>query len=122
MPLEFAGLADLLEQVPAAAVGELPVPQRHAICHAVLRAESPQQSADPRAVATAVLTLLRSLAGKHPVVVVIDDLPWLDAPSARALSFALRRLRLEPVGLLAAVRKDWAADPPRLATNSVPGG
>ena len=120
VPLEFAGLADLLDRVPAAVVGELPVPQRHAICHAVLRAEPPQQSADPRTVATAVLTLLRSLAGKHPVVVVIDDLPWLDAPSARALSFALRRLRFEPVGLLAAVRKDWAADPPRLATDSVP--
>ena len=120
VPLEFAGLADLLDRVPAAVVGGLPVPQRHAICHAVLRAEPPQRSADPRTVATAVLTLLRSLAGKHPVVVVIDDLPWLDAPSARALSFALRRLRLEPVGLLAAVRTDWSADPLRLATDSVP--
>ena len=66
-----------------------------------------------------MLTLLRSLAGERPVVVVIDDLPWLDAPSARALSFALRRLRLEPVGLLAAVRMDWGAASPRLATDSV---
>ena len=120
MPLEFAGLADLLDMVPTAVVDGLPVLQRHAICQAVLRAEPPQRSADPRTVATAVLTLLRSLAGERPVVVVIDDLPWLDAPSARALSFALRRLRLEPVGLLAAVRTDWAADPPRLATDNVP--
>jgi DNA-binding CsgD family transcriptional regulator len=120
VPLEFAGLADLLDRVPADVVGELPAPQRHAICHAVLRTEPPQRPADPRTVATAMLTLLRSLAGKHPVVVVIDDMPWLDAPSARALSFALRRLRLEPVGLLAAVRTNWAADPLRLATDSVP--
>lgn len=120
VPLEFAGLADLLDRVPAAVVGELPAPQRHAICHAVLRAEPSQQPADPRTVATAMLSLFRSLAGKHPMVVTIDDLPWLDAPSARALSFALRRLRLEPVGLLATVRKDWAADPLRLATDSVP--
>ena len=109
MPLEFAGLADLLDTVPARVVGGLPVPQRQAVRQAVLRAEPLQRSADPRTVATAVLTLLRSLAERHPVVVLIDDLPWLDTPSARALSFALRRLRLEPVGLLAAVRTDWSA-------------
>jgi DNA-binding CsgD family transcriptional regulator len=120
VPLEFAGLADLLDRVPAAVIDGLPAPQQQAICHAVLRAEPPRRPADPRTVATAVLTLLRRLAREHLVVVVIDDLPWLDAPSARALSFALRRLRLEPVGLLAAGRTDWAADPLRLATDSVP--
>jgi DNA-binding CsgD family transcriptional regulator len=120
VPLEFAGLTDLLEGVSAAVVGGLPVPQRDAICQAVFRAEPPQRSADPRTIATAVLTLLRGLARKQPVVVVIDDLPWLDAPSARALSFALRRLRLEPVGLLAALRTGWPAAPLRLATDSVP--
>jgi DNA-binding CsgD family transcriptional regulator len=67
-----------------------------------------------------VLTLLRSLAGTHPVVVGIDDLPWLDTPSALVLSFALRRLRLEAVGVLAAVRTDWWAGPPRLATDAIP--
>jgi DNA-binding CsgD family transcriptional regulator len=122
VPLEFAGLADLLDTVPAALVDELPVPQRQAVRQAVLRAEPAQRSADPRTTATAVLTLLRSLASRHPVVVVVDDLPWLDPPSARALSFALRRLRLEPVGLLAAVRTDWSADPPPLAIDSVPAG
>lgn len=54
------------------------------------------------------------------MAVVVDDLPWLDDPSARALSFALRRLRLEPVGLLAAVRTEWWGEPPALATDSVP--
>jgi DNA-binding CsgD family transcriptional regulator len=120
MPLEFAGLADLLDTVPAALVGGLPVPQRQAIRQAVLRTEPPHRAADPRTVATAVLTLLRSLAEKHPVVILIDDLPWLDTPSARALSFALRRLRFEPVGLLAVIRTGWSAGPPRLATDSVP--
>ena len=120
VPLEFAGLADLLDTVPPAVVGGLPVPQRQAVRQAVLRAEPLQRSSDRRTTATAVLTLLRTMADKHPVVVVIDDLPWLDTPSARALSFALRRLRHEPVGLLAAVRMDWSADAPRLATDSVP--
>src|SRR6266851_6214019 len=113
-PLEFAGLADLLEAVPAAVVDRLPAPQRQAIRRAALRAGRQSRSVDPRTTATAMLTLLRSLPEKHPVVVVIDDLPWLDAPSARVLSFALRRLRHEPVGLLATVRTDWSAGPPRL--------
>lgn len=122
MPLEFAGLADLLEWVPAAIVAGLPVPQRRAVRQAVLRAEPSLRSADPRTTATAVLTLLRSLSSKHPVVIVVDDLPLLDTGSARALSFALRRLELEPVGLLATVRTEWSGDPPPLATDSVPAG
>ena len=56
------------------------------------------------------------------MLVVVDDLQWLDTASARALSFALRRLRLEPVGLLAAVRTDWSGNLPPLATDSVPAG
>jgi len=122
VPLEFAGLADLLETIPAALVDGLPGPQRQAVCQAVLRIESVQRPADPRTTATAVLTLLRALSGTHPVVVVVDDLAWLDTASACALSFALRRLRLEPVGLLAAVRTDWSGIPPPLAADSVPAG
>jgi len=120
MPLEFAGLADLLDTVPPAVVGGLPVPQRRAVRQAVLRAEPLEQSTDPRTTATAVLTLLRSLAQGHPVVLLIDDLLWLDAPSARVLSFALRRLLHEPVGLLTVMRTDWPSGPPRLATDSIP--
>ena len=41
VPLEFAGLADLLEWVPAVLVDGLPVPQRQAVRQAVLRAEPP---------------------------------------------------------------------------------
>ena len=119
VPLEFAGLADLLETVPSV-VDELPGPQRQAVRQAVLRLEPLQDPADPRTTATAVLTLLRTLARKQPVVVIVDELPWLDTPSARALSFALRRLRLEPVGVLAAVRTDWSGCRPRLATDSIP--
>jgi len=122
VPLEFAGLADLLETVPAVLIDGLPGPQRQAVRQAVLRTESVQRPADLRTAATAVLTLLRNLSGMHPVLVVVDDLAWLDTASARALSFALRRLRLEPVGMLAAVRTDWSGIPPPLAADSIPAG
>jgi len=122
MPLEFAGLADLLETVPAGLVGRLPFPQRQAIRQAVLRVEPLLPPLDPRTLSTGVLTLLRCLARKNPAALVIDDLPWLDAPSAYALSFALRRLRLEPIGLLATVRTGWSGDSPPQIIDNVPEG
>jgi DNA-binding CsgD family transcriptional regulator len=118
--LECAGLADLLEAVPVLSIDRLPIPQRRAIRQAVLRVESRRRSADPRTTATALLTLLRSLARERPVVMVADDLQWLDPASACALSFVLRRLRHEPVGLLAAARTGWLARRPQLATDAVP--
>ena len=50
--------------------------------------------------ATAFLASLRALAQDGPVVVAVDDVQWLDPPSAATLAFALRRLRSEPVGFL----------------------
>jgi DNA-binding CsgD family transcriptional regulator len=120
IPLEFAGLTDLLEKVPATLVDGLPTPQRQALRQAVFRTVPQERAADPRTMATAVLTLFRQLARRRPVLVIIDDLPWLDAASAHMLSFAFRRLTGEPVGLLAAVRTDWSADLPRIATDRVP--
>ena len=43
VPLEFAGLADLLETVPAVLVDGLPDPQRQAVRQAVLRTEPRQR-------------------------------------------------------------------------------
>ena len=38
------------------------------------------------------------------VLVAVDDVQWLDAPSARAIAFAAHRLETAPVGLLVALR------------------
>ncbi len=38
------------------------------------------------------------------MLIAIDDLQWLDLPSAAALEFTLRRLSGEEAGLLASVR------------------
>ena len=71
---------------------------------ALLLASPGDAPPDERAVAVAVLGVLRELAGAGPVLVAVDDVQWLDPPSAKVASFAWRRLREEPVGLLLAHR------------------
>ncbi len=55
-------------------------------------------------VSNAALVLLRQAAAQQPVLVILDDLPWLDRASAGVLSFVARRLAGSPVGLLGASR------------------
>ena len=57
---------------------------------------------EPQVIALGVLNALRMLAVGEPLMIAVDDLQWLDSPSADALVFALRRL--EPVPLLLAKR------------------
>ncbi|MDQ3895495.1 MAG: AAA family ATPase, partial [Actinomycetota bacterium] len=102
--LSFAGLGDLVSPVLGEVLPRLPVPQRKAVEAALLLREAEGRRPDRRAVGLAFLSALRVLAREHPTVVAVDDLQWLDLPSARVLEFALRRLEAEPVGLLAAVR------------------
>jgi DNA-binding CsgD family transcriptional regulator len=55
-------------------------------------------------VSAATLTVLRQAAAASPVVVIVDDLPWLDRASAGVLGFVARRLAGSRVGFLAASR------------------
>ncbi|MHC5909372.1 helix-turn-helix transcriptional regulator, partial [Streptomyces sp. S6] len=61
---------------------------------------------DGLALRLAVLSALRSLAARGPVLVVADDMQWLDPASAELLGFAARRLGDTPVQLLCAVRTE----------------
>ena len=65
---------------------------------------------DPRALGVAVRSALQLLA-EDGLVVAIDDLQWLDASSASALAFALRRLPEADMLLLWTRRLDDAAQP-----------
>ena len=102
MELAFAGLhqlcAPLLDRAKS-----LPPPQRDALQTAFGLADGPPP--DRFFVGLAVLSLLSGVAGKRPLICLIDDEQWLDQASAQALGFAARRLAADPVGLVFAARE-----------------
>jgi DNA-binding CsgD family transcriptional regulator len=98
--LSYAGLADLVDGIDDEAFDTLPAPQRQAIDVALLRAASEGRPPEPRAVFAAFVSLLRALAGERPTVVAVDDVQWLDRPSAGALAFAARRVDALPIAFL----------------------
>src|SRR5215468_4966796 len=102
--LSFAALGDLLGGVLEEAVAGLPPPQRRALEVALLLADPAGSPPEQRAVCVAFLGVLRGLAASGPVVVAVDDLQWLDVPSAAAVEFAVRRLGEARAGLLASAR------------------
>jgi hypothetical protein len=61
-------------------------------------------------VGAATMSLLAVAAVEQPLLVVVDDLQWLDRESADAILFAARRLRHDRVCFLLAVREQ--ATPP----------
>ena len=112
--LSFAALADLLEPVLGVVLSSLPPPQRRALEVALLLEEAEGSPPDHRAVAFAFLSAVRALSREGPVLVAIDDVQWLDRPSALTVEFALRRLRDEPVLFLLTLRAGEEQPPPGL--------
>ena len=117
--LAFAALGDLLEDVPTEAMSDLPEPQRRALEVALLRREAEGPAPLSRAVALGLLGVVRSLTESRPVLLAVDDVQWLDRPSASALEFVARRLREGPIGLLVARRLE-AGNVPALSELALP--
>jgi len=111
--LSYAALGDLLEPIVEQALPSLSAPQRRALEVALLREEATGSLPDRRAVLLGALEVLRQAAASEPVFLAVDDLHWLDPPSAYALDFMIRRLAPEHVRVLATVRvgSDRAAVP-----------
>ncbi len=107
--LAFVALADLLGGV---SVAGLPAPQQRALEAALLRADPGEEALNPRAVAAGLLGMLRRLADEGPLLVAIDDVQWLDGPSAAAFAFAARRVADARIGLLMAWRTDGSEPAP----------
>lgn len=102
--LSFAALGDLYSLVPDRIMDTLPLPQREALDVALLRAPSRETPPDARAISLATLQTVRSVAAETPLLIVLEDVQWLDQSSAQVIAFVLQRLTDEPVAVLATRR------------------
>ena len=100
--LGHATLLELLTPVRERLSG-IPAVQAQAL-DAALGWGDVRTSGDRYLVAAATLSLLAVTAERAPLLVVVDDLHWVDRESAAALLFAVRRLRNDAVAFLFAVR------------------
>jgi DNA-binding CsgD family transcriptional regulator len=102
LELAWSGLAALLDGL----LGGLPnlPPARAAAVRAALAIEGSDEPVEPFAIALGARDLLVQAAERAPVVVMVDDLPWIDAPTRRTLSYIARRLQFERVAVVSARR------------------
>ena len=99
----FAGLHQLL--VPMAEEFEhLCDPHRGALNAALGFGSGP--APDRLLVGNATLTLVRNVSMIRPLLIIVDDLHWLDRATAPVLGFLARRLAGTAAGFLAASRAD----------------
>jgi DNA-binding CsgD family transcriptional regulator len=102
----FVGLADLIGGVVADVLPQLPRPQRRALEAALALSESDGALAEEGVVAFAFLNVLRRLAAGNRVLLVVDDVQWLDAPSLAMLQFVLSRLAKDRITVLLTARDE----------------
>jgi DNA-binding CsgD family transcriptional regulator len=107
----YAGLLALLRPLRDELAG-LPAVQREAL-EAVLRGEGGKT--ERFVVAVATLGLIASVAERAPVLAVVDDLQWLDEPTADALAFTARRLAADAVATVLTARPQGAGELGRVA-------
>jgi DNA-binding CsgD family transcriptional regulator/DNA polymerase III delta prime subunit len=98
--LPYVTLLDLFSNQLEFAWEVLPDHLRQPLEVALLKASAPDSVRDELAVRLAVLHVVRRLAASGPVLLVVDDLQWVDPSSLEVLTFCARRLT-EGVQLLA---------------------
>jgi len=103
----WSGLASLLRPVEHQ-LAKLPVALAAPL--AAVMSLGPPAEGDRFTIGAATLAVLAGAAASAPVLVVVDDVQWLDAASAQAVLFAGRRLRAEGIVVLLARRDGDAPD------------
>ncbi|MDX3848358.1 LuxR C-terminal-related transcriptional regulator [Streptomyces europaeiscabiei] len=120
--LPFATLGDLL--MPHSSLfRELPGVQRSALesCLA-LSGDPADPPGNPYAACMGALNVLAALGDERPVVILVDDLHWVDPSSLRVLLFVARRLSSERVALALGSREDHGESGPRRSIPTVQVG
>ncbi len=99
--LPYAGLQQLLQTIMASA-SKLPDPQKAALLTAlgIQSASAPEMFL----VALATLNLIDEIAADQPIVLIADDVQWLDDPTGSVLTFIARRLESTRILLLIGLR------------------
>jgi DNA-binding CsgD family transcriptional regulator len=100
--MAWSGLAALLDGLLDGLDHLSPV--RAAAIRAALAIDEGDDPAEPFAIALATRDLVVHAAEQAPVIVLVDDLPWIDAPTRGILAYIARRLQFERVAILAARR------------------
>jgi len=101
--LTYAVLYHILRPIIARA-RELPEGHRSALMSAFGLALPGATTPDPFFIALAALELLADAAAETPVLVVVDDLRWVDNPSREAIDFISRRIIDEHIVMVFACR------------------
>jgi DNA-binding CsgD family transcriptional regulator len=100
----YAGLQQLVHSL-GAAPQVLAKPQRSALATALGRGQAAVP--DVFLVGLATLNLVVESAARAPVLLIIDDVQWLDDPTISILAFVARRIRTEPILLIGAAREGY---------------
>ena len=114
----YLGLIDLLAGAADEATGELGDHERALLEGALLRAPLPpgadlREGRDPLVLRFAVRKVLALLRRSGPLLLVVDDAQWLDAPTAQILAFLAGRRPGAGHAVLAAQRTGTSPyDPP----------
>jgi DNA-binding CsgD family transcriptional regulator len=103
--LPFAGLHGLLRPL-LSPLESLPPAQHRALLTAFGEHHGPPP--EPFLIALAALTLIVDAAATRPVLLLVDDVQWLDAPTNDVLAFVSRRLRDDRVVMLCGLRHGHA--------------
>jgi hypothetical protein len=107
----YAALHRLLYPLRAG-IASLPGPQRRALDVAFGVATGVQPS--PLLAGLAALTLLSDAAAATPLLIVAEDLHWIDTPSEWALRMVARRVAEDPIVVVMSTRDTDALDEPGL--------
>ena len=102
LELAWSGLAGLLDGL-LDGIDKLP-PARASAVRAALALEGVDEAVEPFAIALATRDILVDAAEDAPMVVFVDDLPWVDAPTRRTLSYIARRLQFERLAIVSTRR------------------
>ena len=99
--LSFSALAQLLRPLSGCLPSLSPLHRR---ALTAIDGDAMESAQDRLVVFQATLALLGQAGGRRPLLVIVDDLQWLDRSSASALGFVARRLAGLRVGFLAVSR------------------